>query len=43
MTSEEMEKRLKAVEDGLKEMEKSVTVLRDIEEIKVLQHRCEGP
>lgn len=39
MTSEEMEKRLKAVEDGLKEMEKSVRVLRDIEEIKVLQYR----
>jgi thioredoxin reductase len=32
-------KRLKAVEDGLKEMEKSVRVLRDIEEIKLLQYR----
>ena len=39
MTVEEMEKRLKVVEDGLKEMEKSVRVLRDIEEIKVLQYR----
>lgn len=39
MTSEEVEKRLKAVEDGLKETEKSVRLLRDIEEIKEVQRR----
>jgi hypothetical protein len=39
MTLEEMGKRLKIVEDALKEMEKSVRVIRDIEEIKDVQRR----
>ena len=39
MTTEELEKRLKATEDALKELEKRVRVTEDIQEIKQLQRR----
>jgi len=39
VTLEEMGKRLKAVEDALKEMKKSVRVIEDIQEIQELQSR----